>query len=100
MSRDDIVDIGSRKQLFIDERFFARQYGTRLTVNPPVKAERVLLPQMPWEARSLGLYCTVLEDDGIYKLWYDAFGGLKVPRECIFSIFRGNPGSYAFLTLF
>ena len=64
------------KQLFIDERFFAKRQGIELRVNPPVKAGRVLTPEMPWEKRVLGLYTTVLEDNGIYRMWYDAYVGL------------------------
>ena len=64
------------KQLFIDERFFAKRQGIELTVNPPVKAGRVLAPEMPWEKRVLGLYTTVLDDNGIYRMWYDAYVGL------------------------
>ncbi len=33
-----VRDIGSRKQLFIDERFVAEKQGVQLAVNPPVKA--------------------------------------------------------------
>ncbi len=72
------------KQLFIDERFFAEQKGIELTVNPPVKAGLVLSPEMPWEKRVLGLYTTVLEDNGIYRMWYDAYVGL-VEEKCRFA---------------
>ena len=74
-------DIKNRKQLFIDERFIARSEGISLSVNPPVKKERVLRYEMPWEDMRLGGYATVLEDDGIFKLWYDAFVGLERYRD-------------------
>jgi hypothetical protein len=32
-----MINIGSRKQLFIDDRFFADQHDVTLVVNPPVK---------------------------------------------------------------
>ena len=62
------ISVGSRKQLFIDQKFIESSQGIRLTMNPPVKAERVLLPEMPWESKSIGGYHTVMEYDGIYKL--------------------------------
>ena len=60
------------KQLFIDDRFFAERQGIELQVNPPIKAGRVLAPEMPWENGVTGAYATVLEDNGVYKMWYDA----------------------------
>jgi len=33
-----VLDIGSRKQLFIDERFIAEKQGVQLVVNPPMRA--------------------------------------------------------------
>src|SRR5580698_5868694 len=66
------ISVGSYKQLFIDHKFIESSQGIRLTVNPPIKAERVLLPEMPWESKSIQAYHTVIEHDGIYKLWYDA----------------------------
>ncbi|HPD32597.1 MAG TPA: hypothetical protein PLL20_21610, partial [Phycisphaerae bacterium] len=31
------IDVGSRKQLFVDDRFIASSRGVRLTMNPPAK---------------------------------------------------------------
>lgn len=70
------IDVGDRKQLFLDERWFASQHGMRLTVNPPVKHERGLLPEMPWESHWVGPYSTVMEDGGRYRLWYDAMADI------------------------
>ena len=77
------MDIGTQKQLFIDDRFFDSTDGVRLCMNPPVQhAEPVLRADRPWEALGIGSYNTVLrEADGRFRLWYDALleGGL--PRE-------------------
>ena len=82
-------DIGDRKQLFIDHRFVARSEGITLTVNPPVKKEQVLKGEMPWEDMRLGAYATILEDDGVYKLWYDAYVGAvkcaEIPRSTCYA---------------
>lgn len=78
---NDIIDIGNRKQLFIDDRFFARRHGMTLRVNPPTKAERVLHRETPWECSNIGLYSTVIEDQGVYKLWYDAIAS-DAPTPC------------------
>ncbi|MBI3985374.1 MAG: hypothetical protein HY343_00505 [Lentisphaerae bacterium] len=64
-------DIGDRKQLFIDNRWFAASQGIRLAVNPPVKARQVLTPDKPWESYGLN-FATALAHDGKVHLWYDA----------------------------
>ena len=70
---DEIIDVRDRKQLFIDDRWFASRQGMALTANPPVKAERVIIPERPWESLRIGASGnTVLEDDGVYKMWYIA----------------------------
>ncbi|MDE2994429.1 MAG: hypothetical protein OXU67_11165, partial [Chloroflexota bacterium] len=77
------MNIGTHKQLFIDERFFDSTDGVRLCMNPPVQhLEPVLRADRPWEALGIGSYNTVLrESDGRFRMWYDALleGGL--PHE-------------------
>ncbi len=69
------MDIGSRKQLFIDDRFIADGNGVELAMNPPYQAaEPVVTVDAPWEDpsdTSFGIYSSVLrEDDGRIRLWY------------------------------
>ena len=69
-----MLDVADRKQLFIDHRFIDSAKDVELTVNPPVKLPGpVLRSEHPWEAFSIGWSC-VLEDDGLFKLWYSACG--------------------------
>ncbi len=63
------IDIGSRKQLFIDERFIESSKGVGLRMNPPRKLGPVLVPEMPWEL-NFGFCASVIEDGGKYKLFY------------------------------
>ena len=78
--------VGSDKQLFIDHRFIESSESITLVVNPPDKRpEAVLHSDKPWEAFKL-IYFSVAEDDGVYKMWYQAFdkdqwGGGR-PRLC------------------
>jgi hypothetical protein len=77
-----ILNVSNRKQLFIDERWFASQQGMTLTVNPPIKTEQVLLPETPWENHGIHGYSNVMDDDGVYKMWYDAIAeGFDVKPE-------------------
>lgn len=62
----------TRKQRFIDHRFIDAARDVELTVNPPAKLPGpVLHSEHPWEAFSIGWSC-VLEDDGLFRLWYAA----------------------------
>ena len=67
-----MLNVGNRKQLFIDHRFIDTARDVELTVNPPVKLPGpVLRGEHQWESFSIGWSC-VLEDDGLFKLWYAA----------------------------
>ena len=68
---DEPIDVGRRKQLFIDDRFVADSAGVDLVMNPAqVRDEPVLVADRPWEA-SIAAYNTVIEDGGRYRMWYD-----------------------------
>jgi hypothetical protein len=67
------VQIGSGKQLFIDEFLIGSSRGVALTMNPAQKTgERTIVPEHAWEDFWAGGWNTILEDGGIYKMWYDA----------------------------
>lgn len=90
MGGQTAIEVGNRKQLFIDRRFIEREHGITLRVNPPVKAETIALrPEKPWEVMRTGDYTTVIEDGGVYRMWYDAFVGLdryqEVPRALAYA---------------
>jgi hypothetical protein len=63
------LDVGSRKQLFIDERFVEAKRSVELRMNPPQKLGPVLLPEKPWEL-GMGFCASVIEDGGTLKLFY------------------------------
>lgn len=67
------MNIGSAKQLFVDNAIIASSTGIRLTMNPPRKAgEKCIVADRPWEGHRVCAYNSVAEDGGIYKMWYDA----------------------------
>lgn len=68
-----VLDIGDRRQVFLDGLFFAASNNVRLVVHPPRKTgERNLVPNRPWERGGLGPYSCVLKDGELYKMWYHA----------------------------
>ena len=81
-SPSDPIDVGATRQLFLDQRFIARQAGDiSLVMHPPTQhPDPVLVSEYPWEDAGLGAYNTVLrEDDGRWRMWYDA--GLYQPHD-------------------
>ena len=77
----DPITVGSRKQLFIDQRFITHSKGITLTMNPPRKVDVVLRGEHPWEAGWIGGGATIVDDNGVYKMWYRAHEvGAKAKR--------------------
>jgi hypothetical protein len=72
---------GNRRQLFIDRRFIAESRGVTLNVNPPPRRISVLTPERPWESSHVGGYLSVLEDEGLFKMWY--YGVAKPGGPCL-----------------
>jgi len=66
------LDVGDRKQLFIDGRFIEDSKNVTLTMNPPRKVGPVILPDRPWESCSIGFCVSVVEHDGLFQMWYRA----------------------------
>ena len=68
------VEIGAQKQLFIDEQLIDKSENITLTVNQPRKdAQPVMVGQ--GEELNWALYNQILEDGGVYKMWYQARRG-------------------------
>ena len=63
------IDVGGHKQLFIDERFVEASRGIELNINPPTKLGPILTPHEPWEM-NFGFCASVIEHEGVYKLFY------------------------------
>jgi hypothetical protein len=68
----DVLNVGGRKQLFIDEKFVEQAEGVKWRVNPPLKTGLVLAGTNSWENGLIFGASTVLEDQGKYRLWYTA----------------------------
>ena len=80
---DGVIDVGSRKQLFIDQKFIESSEGIRLTVNPPHQTrEKLITADQPWEQDAhLGSYSTVVQEPGgkpRIRVWYQVSAGASV----------------------
>ena len=63
------LDVGSRRQLLLDESWFDHIEGVELTLHRPVPRETVIQCDRPWEGKSLH-YTSVLEEGGRFRMWY------------------------------
>jgi len=79
----NVLHIGSRKQFFIDHRFFGRADKITLSINPPRQSpEPIMRADRPWEAQGIGAYNTVIrEDENHFRLWYAAQMISGLPQE-------------------
>jgi hypothetical protein len=69
------VDVGSEKQLFIDDALIATMERLTLTVNRPTPTgDRTLVADKPWEALLNTFGDTVLPDGDIVRLYYPFLG--------------------------
>lgn len=68
----DPIHVGSDKQLFLDDGLVESSTGIRATMHSPKRSGDVLVaPDAAWEDGSnIGLYCSVLEEDGLIRIWY------------------------------
>ena len=68
----NVRDIGTHKQLFVDEDLIAEIQGIELALNPARRAERVLTATEPWESAGVG-FCSFVREGDRFRLWYGAW---------------------------
>ena len=71
----DAITVGSAKQLFIDELFFAEAHGVHLSVNPPTKDPQPVVvadKDKPWELNRISSGNSVVDTGDEIRIYYDA----------------------------
>jgi len=66
---NEILELGTRRELFIDHYLIDRLENAQLRLHPPRPAEKVLTLELPWEGQYCG-YFTVIKDDEQYRMYY------------------------------
>ncbi|MBN1513911.1 MAG: hypothetical protein JXB13_17980 [Phycisphaerae bacterium] len=66
---DEPVDIGSRREFFVDDLMIASMQGARQVLHEPQPAGVALQFDRPWEGRYCG-YVTVLHDGDRFRMYY------------------------------
>ncbi|MBN2291762.1 MAG: hypothetical protein JXM70_05015 [Pirellulales bacterium] len=72
------INVGGKKQLFIDKKFIESSRNVELVMNPPYQTGEVLIKaDQPWELQPnegvVYFYSSVLKDKGRVRIWYDLF---------------------------
>jgi len=70
------LDIGSRVELFVDDRLIDRRKNVTLKLHEPVPQEVAIRFDKPWEG-PVSYYVTVLQDADIYRMYYRGSGSRK-----------------------
>ncbi len=70
----EVLDLGTRRELFIDDHLLGEMHNVQLLVHQPVRREIVAVGDAPWEGNGCN-YFTVLYDpqDKIYRMYYHAW---------------------------
>src|SRR5436853_7724339 len=65
------LDIGDRRELFVDDLLVDRRDGLELRLQAPVPREVVLVHDAPWEGSGCG-YPTIFRDGTVVRMYYIA----------------------------
>lgn len=80
----EIIDIGSRLELFVDDYLIDEMTGVKLILHKPIPREVVIVHDEPWEGNNCG-YQTVFQDGELYRMYYRGFRGTNfVEHEGMF----------------
>jgi hypothetical protein len=68
-STDGPLDIGARRELFVDDWLIASMTGAELKLHKPEPREVALVCDQPWEGNTSAYY-TIFEDKGRFRAYY------------------------------
>lgn len=77
-SQPACIDVGDRRQLFIDRTFLDDARGVDLCVHPPRKTgEMTIRPDHEWEQGGIGPYSSVMRIGDTCHMWYHTMDTLQ-----------------------
>ncbi len=85
----DPIEIGSRRELFVDHFLIDSMDGTELRLHQPTPREVVIVHDEPWEGNSCGYY-TIFRDGDLYRMYYKA----------VSQVLKGEPASHGVLACY
>lgn len=77
----EVRDIGSRRELLLDDWLIETLAGARLQLHQPVAQEISLHTDRPWEGNTC-CYVTMFQDEGLYRMYYRGSHFDWTTQEC------------------
>ena len=68
-AQDEVLDLGDRRELFVDHELIASLEGVSLRLHEPRNAGPAIPFDKPWEEK-FSAYATVLDDNGLFRMYY------------------------------
>lgn len=68
-AKTSAVDIGSRRELFVDDFLVASKSNVELKMHPPTAKDVALVCDAPWEG-NISAYYTIFQDGDLYRMYY------------------------------
>jgi hypothetical protein len=68
-AQESVCNIGSRRELFVDDFLIEKQQGVELLMHRPVARDVALICNEPWEGNTSAYY-TLFEDGGRFRMFY------------------------------
>src|SRR6266481_3663460 len=65
----DIIELGSRRELFVDHFLIEKMEGAQLKLHEPQREGIAVKFDRPWEGEFSG-YTTVIKDGALYRMYY------------------------------
>lgn len=66
---DDAVNIGQRRELFVDDALLERQSGVALVMHRPEARDVAIVCDRPWEG-NISAYYTLFADGDVFRMYY------------------------------
>ena len=66
---EEVIDIGSRRQLFLEDHLIGELKGVRQELHSPVRRNIAIKPEHPWEKHGVS-YMIAFRDQGKFRAWY------------------------------
>ena len=77
---DNVIHIGSRRELFVDRHLIEKMNGAELRLHHPVPREVAIVHDQPWEGNGCA-YMTVFQDGQRYRMYYRGAHGVYKPDK-------------------
>ena len=65
----EVIEIGSRRELFVDEYLIGKLVNARRQMHQPVPREMAIVHDAPWEGAGSG-YHSVIHDGDLYRMYH------------------------------